>query len=85
MATDTINWGEWVVKEADLAGFRFDAIKHYSSSFLNDFVREVRKRSDNPDMFCVGEFWKDAIMTLEEYLDSMDEQFSVFDTPLHCE
>lgn len=31
VAKDTINWGEWIVKEADLAGFRFDAIKHYSS------------------------------------------------------
>lgn len=31
-----------------------------------------------------AEFWKDSIETLQKYLDAFSEQFSIFDTPLHC-
>ncbi|GAA6043444.1 hypothetical protein JCM8097_002860 [Rhodosporidiobolus ruineniae] len=80
---ECINWGEWVLRETGAAGFRFDAIKHVDEGFVADFVREVRERVDNPDLFCVGEFWKDSLPQLEGYLDRFPEQFSVFDTPLH--
>ncbi|GAA5981495.1 hypothetical protein JCM11641_004782, partial [Rhodosporidiobolus odoratus] len=80
---ECIKWGEWVLKETGAAGFRFDAIKHIDEAFIADFVREVRERVDNPDLFCVGEFWKDNLENLEGYLDRCPEQFSIFDTPLH--
>ncbi|GAA5917134.1 hypothetical protein JCM6882_009359, partial [Rhodosporidiobolus microsporus] len=76
-------WGEWVLKETGAAGFRFDAIKHIDEAFIADFVREVRQRVDNPDLFCVGEFWKDNVGQLEGYLDRCPEQLSLFDTSLH--
>ncbi|GAA5867187.1 hypothetical protein JCM8547_006269 [Rhodosporidiobolus lusitaniae] len=82
-AKDIINWGEWVIKETGAEGFRFDAVKHFSEDFLADFVREIRERLDNPDLFCVGEFWKDNIGQLEGFLDRLPEQFSLFDCPLH--
>ncbi|KAG8973215.1 hypothetical protein FRC05_009077, partial [Tulasnella sp. 425] len=34
-------------------------------------------------LFCVGEFWKDSLDSLNAYLDRLGQQFSVFDTPLH--
>lgn len=34
-------------------------------------------------MFAVGEFWKDSLDDLEGYLEALDTQFSLFDTPLH--
>ncbi|ORY89611.1 putative alpha-amylase [Leucosporidium creatinivorum] len=80
---DIIDWGVWLVEETGIAGFRFDACKHFSSHFLRDFVRQVRDRTGNEDLMSVGELWQDSLDTLSSYLDVMDEQFSVFDTPLH--
>ncbi|GAA6005838.1 hypothetical protein JCM10207_007245 [Rhodosporidiobolus poonsookiae] len=80
---ELIKWGEWVLRETGAAGFRFDAIKHIDIGGIEAFVNEVRDKVDNPDLFCVGEFWKDNIGQLEAYLDNFDAQFSIFDTPLH--
>ncbi|GAA5974929.1 hypothetical protein JCM5350_004508 [Sporobolomyces pararoseus] len=80
---ECIEWGVWVLKEAGFDGFRFDAIKHIDEGFIAEFVQQVRERVDNPDLFCVGEFWKDSLGSLTGYLDRMPTQFSVFDTPLH--
>ncbi|KAF5389701.1 hypothetical protein D9757_006050 [Collybiopsis confluens] len=41
------------------------------------------KEVDRSKMFAVGEFWKDSLEDLEEYLDALGTQFSVFDAPLH--
>ncbi|KIY63156.1 glycoside hydrolase family 13 protein [Cylindrobasidium torrendii FP15055 ss-10] len=80
---DTLNWGAWVIKETDAAGFRFDAVKHIEAGFIADFVKHTRKESGKPKMFAVGEFWKDSLEDLESYLGSLETQFSVFDAPLH--
>nr|AOC97452.1 alpha-amylase [Flammulina velutipes] len=80
---DTLNWGKWVINETGAAGFRFDAVKHIDASFIGNFVQHVRKETDKPKMFAVGEFWKDSLEDLDAYLDSLGTQFSVFDTPLH--
>ncbi|KAJ6532771.1 alpha-amylase [Mycena vulgaris] len=69
--------------ELGTAGFRFDAVKHIDRSFIADFVKSVREETSKPKMFAVGEFWKDSITDLEQYLDSLGTQFSVFDAPLH--
>ncbi|BGP41093.1 hypothetical protein JCM10449v2_005062 [Rhodotorula kratochvilovae] len=80
---DMINWGEWVMRETGAAGFRFDAIKHIDEGFIAEFVREIRERLDNPDLFCVGEFWKLSVDALNGYLDRFPEQMSLFDAALH--
>lgn len=82
---DVFRWGDWVVKETGVAGFRFDAVKHMDKQFVADFVKHVRVVHKNDELFTVGEFWKDSLGDLEKYLDTFSEQFSVFDTPLHCE
>ncbi|KAJ3899733.1 alpha-amylase [Lentinula edodes] len=84
---DIINWGKWILKELGpgAAGFRFDAVKHIDRSFIADFVKSIRADEDvnRPKMFAVGEFWKDSIEDLEEYLGALGTRFSVFDAPLH--
>ncbi|KPV71753.1 glycoside hydrolase family 13 protein [Rhodotorula graminis WP1] len=80
---DLINWGVWIMKETGAAGFRFDAIKHIDEGFVAEFVKQVRERLDNEDLFCVGEFWKMALPALESYLDKFPEQMSLFDACLH--
>jgi len=34
-------------------------------------------------MFAVGEFWKDSLEDINNYLNKLETQFSVFDAPLH--
>ncbi|KAJ7201806.1 glycoside hydrolase superfamily [Mycena pura] len=78
-----IHWGKWVTEELGAGGFRFDAVKHIDHSFIADFVKSVRAETNKPKMFAVGEYWKESITNLEEYLDALETQFSVFDAPLH--
>ncbi|KZP22109.1 glycoside hydrolase family 13 protein [Athelia psychrophila] len=80
---DILDWGVWIVKELDAAGFRFDAVKHIDSGFIRDFVKHVREKSGKDSLFVVGEFWKDSLDALNTYLDTFGSQFSLFDTPLH--
>jgi alpha-amylase len=96
---EVLSWGAWMVKSFPISGFRFDAVKHISREFVHDFVKHVRqaareKRKDQgreaadesfgPITFSVGEFWKDSLDSCLNYLGKFgDEQFSLFDAPLH--
>ncbi|EPQ26108.1 uncharacterized protein PFL1_06316 [Pseudozyma flocculosa PF-1] len=96
---DMLKWGRWMLRNFPVAGFRFDAVKHISREFIHDFVaavrdeaRQLRKErgleavdeTEGPIAFSVGEFWKDSVDSCIEYLDKFgDEQFSLFDAPLH--
>jgi alpha-amylase len=59
------------------------SIQHIDRRFIGQFVKHVRKEMGNDKLFCVGEFWKDSLDSLSGYVDALDTQFSVFDTPLH--
>lgn len=80
---DILNWGSWVLKETGASGFRFDAVKHIDVGFISEFVEHIRKESNNPAMFCLGEYWKDSFETNNSYLNKIGQQFSLFDCPLH--
>lgn len=56
----------------------------FSEDFLRDFIDAVQKDhgNDTPDLFCVGEFWKDSLSDMIKYLDRMGRKFSLFDAPL---
>jgi len=82
---DTLNWGPWILKTLgdNAAGFRFDAIKHFDRDFLANFIKHVRRETGQPNLFAVGEFWKDSTNDISRYLDGLGAQFSAFDVPLH--
>ena len=97
---DLYKWAAWVIREfPEVAGFRFDAVKHISRSAIKDFVARVRDEarklreeqgrkpadeSIGPVMFSVGEYWQEGVDTCLKYLqDFGDQQFSLFDAPLH--
>lgn len=80
---DLFKWGKWVINDLGFAGFRFDAIKHIDEHFMSEFVQTVRKETNKPELFAVGEFWKDSTESCNAYLDRFGAQFSLFDAPLH--
>ncbi|KAK3387298.1 glucan 1,4-alpha-maltohexaosidase [Podospora didyma] len=78
---DVINWGKWIPSQLPLKGMRFDAIKHYSEDFLEKFVTEL-DNTYGKGWFFVGEFWKDSLADMTNYLNRMQHKFSLFDAPL---
>jgi alpha-amylase len=79
---DVITWGEWIVNQCKLSGFRFDAVQHFSENFTNDFVRNLEEKFGKDKLFCVGEFWVGNVDSLCGYLKDMHHKFSLFDAPL---
>ena len=79
---DVTAWGEWVVRELGLAGFRFDAVQHFSERYLNEFVANLEDKFGKDKLFLVGEFWVGDQDTLCAYLRNMHHNFSLYDTPL---
>ncbi|GAA5821107.1 hypothetical protein JCM10212_002981 [Sporobolomyces blumeae] len=80
---DMLKWGVWMIEHMGYSGWREDAIKHVGEKWMADFAVQVREKVGNPDLFFVGEFWKDSLSSLNGYLDRFPTQFSLFDTPLH--
>ena len=78
---DVLAWAKWLASEVPLQGVRFDAIKHYSGTFLQKFIKEL-DNSYGKGWFFVGEFWKDSLDDMRKYLDRMEHKFSLFDAPL---
>ena len=79
---EVISWGKWIVNELKLDGFRMDAVKHISEGFIKEFLDEVR-RVYGQDFYSVGEYWKDDLGTLKEYLESLEYATDLFDVGLH--
>lgn len=75
-------WGVWVANELNLDGFRLDAIKHINNTFIEEFLKEVR-RVRGEDFYAVGEYWKGDLGSIVEYLDNVNYQADLFDVPLH--
>ena len=75
-------WGIWVADELNLDGFRLDAIKHINSNFIEGFLKEVRKVKGDK-FYAVGEYWKDDLDSIQEYLNNVDYEVELFDVPLH--
>ena len=75
-------WGIWVANELNLDGFRLDAIKHINSNFIEGFLKEVRKVKGDK-FYAVGEYWKDDLESIQEYLNNVDYEVELFDVPLH--
>jgi len=76
VTSDLFNWGTWVLSILgdSAAGFRFDAIKHIDEGFIAAFVKHVRQKTGQTNLFAVGEFWSDSIEDIFRYLDGFGTQ-----------
>lgn len=75
-------WGEWYVETTGVDGFRFDAVKHVSADFFQQWLEHVRNHAQR-DLFAVGEYWSYEVEALHHFLESTDGKVSLFDAPLH--
>lgn len=80
--SELTRWGQWFVKEMDIDGFRFDAVKHMKFGFYKNWIDKLRTK-EKAELFSVGEYWNGSIDALEHYLDATEDKFSLFDVPLH--
>ena len=82
VAHELKRWGKWFLHLTDVDGFRFDAVKHMSSTFYREWIEELR-REEKKELFSVGEYWHSDLQALKNYLDATSFDFSLFDVPLH--
>ena len=75
-------WLSWYLKETGIDGLRLDAVKHISFPFYRDLLKSVRENG-HPDLPAVGEYWSGDLQRLTHYLDTVDNEMSLFDVALH--
>jgi alpha-amylase len=75
-------WSEWFMDTIGADGFRFDAIKHISSWFFNDWLDHVQNYAER-DLFALGEYWSPNLDVLSWYIGESGGQMRLFDVPLH--
>ncbi|WP_018143778.1 alpha-amylase [Alloscardovia criceti] len=71
----------FMIDEIGVDGFRFDALKHMSSDFIDHLSADIM--AEKPDFYFVGEYWKDDEGTISHYLDNTNYKVDLFDVPLH--
>lgn len=76
------DWGKWYLDITAANGLRLDAVKHISHDFFPNWIKEMREHKGD-DFFVVGEYWSGEIERLLHYLDAIENQYSLFDVPLH--
>jgi len=75
-------WGEWHQDTTNVDGFRFDAVKHVSAEFFQEWLDHVRHYAKR-DLFAVGEYWSYEVEALHNFIDVTQGKVDLFDAPLH--
>jgi len=81
---DVQKWGEWMVSEVGVDGFRLDAVPHISWMFTRGWIRiakEAAKRQ-NRELFIMGEFYNSNVNKILQWMDRMDSGVYAYDIPL---
>ncbi|WEW54728.1 alpha-amylase [Emydomyces testavorans] len=78
---DVKNWIQWLRCQMPIGGLRLDAVKHYSRSFLLEFLVHIKDRV-GPDWFFAAEYWSPEVDDLLCYLKNMKNLVALFDVPL---
>ncbi len=76
------NWGKWYIETTKVDGFRLDAVKHITPSFIKEWVNAMKDHFKR-DFFCIAEFWNFDVNLLFHYLDTVENCTALFDVPLH--
>ena len=87
---DVTKWGEWMINEVGVDGFRLDAVQHFSYRFTKDWIQKVNNASKmkraGKDVLVVGEVWTGEVSRLLKWLDAVQHpngpQVYAYDAPL---
>ncbi len=60
-------WGEWLVNELDLDGFRIDAVKHISADYIREWIGHIRAKAGK-SLFTVCEYIAGDTSSLHDYI-----------------
>ncbi len=82
VAGELVHWGQWVVKETGIDGFRFDAVKHVRAEFFRDWLNQVSEKTQK-ELFAVGEYWSYEVEALHHFIATTNGRVTLFDAPLH--
>lgn len=78
---DLQHWARWIVNEVGLSGFRLDAVKHISQSFLQDWIEQLDSHFQER-LFFVGEYWRPDLHVLGPYVEKFNGRLHLFDVAL---
>ena len=80
------DWDEGVDSELGnelkIDGFRMDAVKHIKDEFIAEFLTQVRA-AYGEEFYSVGEYWRNDLEKLKEYLNNVGYKTDLFDVGLH--
>lgn len=83
---DVTRWGEWMVNDTGVDGFRMDAVQHFSFNFTRDWVSKVQaasqRKGDGKGAFVVGEIWTGEVERIVRWLDVVGQGAYAYDSPL---
>ena len=79
---ELIRYGLWFLRKSGADGFRLDAVKHISASFMRDWLSALRGETGR-ELFSVGEYWQYDVRALLSYIQKTGRAMSLFDVPLH--
>ncbi len=81
VASELKNWGVWLTNELNLNGYRIDAVKHISASFIKDWVDTMRAKTGK-NLFAFGEYASGNPAVLEGYMNKVGWNQSMYDFKL---
>ena len=70
------------IDELGFDGVRLDAVKHIKFDFYRDMIKRIRS-AKKISLPAIGEYWSGDIGRLQYYLDTVENQMSLFDVTLH--
>lgn len=87
---DVLRWGQWMVNDTGVRGFRLDAAQHIPRNFVQQWIATVQDSSvqrHGRDVFVVAEIWSPKAHGLLRWLDAVTPPGSsvlahAFDIPL---
>ncbi|KAK4545322.1 hypothetical protein LTR36_003502 [Oleoguttula mirabilis] len=82
---DVTRWGEWMVNDTGVDGFRLDAVQHFSFNFTREWMSNVHaasQRKRGREAFVVGEIWTGEVERITRWLDVVGQGAYAYDSPL---
>lgn len=76
------NWVIWFIRELQLDGFRFDALKHMDDIFVDELISHI-KAEVGEEFYLLGEYWINDIDINNGFLNDTNYKLDLFDVALH--